>query len=223
MPSTSKKLPANGYEYIYGDPKWNTERGIRSNNCYSYAMGDYLPYRRNKAVVGDLAGYEHDIRYDSCGPLKERILKDNPGRVYEERAEAPCKNGYYKIMMFVSTLRDDTRDYGDFHFYKQHRDVVYSVQPDDTVDSIAAFFGIPKETVQEAAGTKKKLKPGQEIFLKDANVFSHKLGWATGALLTDSCGKRIDDPRKACRKYGLTYDSYCGSYCVRAHRTKTSK
>jgi len=217
------KLPANGYEEIFGDPKWDTERGVRSNNCYSYAMGHYRPYRRNKAVVGDLAGYDHDIRYDSCEPLKKRILKDNPGRIYEEQPEVPCKDGFYKIMMFVSSLRDKTRHYGDFHFYKQHRDVVYSVQKGDTIESIASFFGISEKAVRDAMPSgSSSLKAGQELFLKNANVFSHKLGWATGALLTDSCGKRIDDPRKACRSYGLTYDAYCGSYCVRARRTKTS-
>lgn len=217
-----KKLPANGYEEIFGDPKWDTERGVRSNNCYSYAMGDYLPYRRNKAVVGDLAGYDHDIRYDSCEPLKKRILRDNPGRIYEEQPEVPCKDGFYKIMMFVSTQTKNGRDYGDFHFYKQHRDVVYTVQPGDTIESIASFFGISQKIVRDALLGSSTLKAGQELFLKGANVFSHKLGWATGALLRDSCGKRIDDPRKACRAYGLTYDAYCGSYCVRAHRTKTS-
>jgi hypothetical protein len=222
MPSSSKKLPTTGYEEIFGDPRWNSERGIRSNNCYSYAMGHYRPYRRNKAVVGDLAGYDHDIRYDSCAPLKERILKDNPKRIYEVDPKVPCKDGFYKIMMFVSTQTKHGREFGDFHFYKQHRDVAYNVQRGDTIESIASFFGIPRETVQEAA-QKKTLKPDQVIFLKGANVFSHKLGWATGALLTDSCGKRIDDPRKACRAYGLTYDSYCGSYCVRARRTKTSQ
>lgn len=210
-------LPTTGYEEIYGDKKWKMRRGIRSNNCYSYAMGDYRPHRRHKAVVGDLGGYKHDILYDSCTPLKKRLLEDNPGRVYPVEATEPCKAGFYKIMMFVSSKRDDSA-YGDFHFYKQHRDVVYAVQPGDTAESIASFFGIPVERVTGGG----RLKEGAEIYLKNVNVFSHKLGWATPSLLTDSCGKSIKDPQKACRKYTLDYDTFCGAYCVRARRVKTS-
>lgn len=216
-------LPTNGHEEVFGvDGRWNTRRGIRNNNCYSYAMGDYRPHRRNKAVVGDLAGYAHDVRYDSCNPLKKRLLEDNPGRVYPVRPEVPCRAGFYKIMMFVASARRE-RGYGDFHFYKQHKDVAYEVQPGDTIDSIGSFFGVSRDIVMRAARGNSRLTPGTQLRLENVNVFSHKLGWATPALLKDSCNRAIKDPRKACRKYSVTYDKYCGAYCVRARRVKTSR
>jgi len=211
------KLKTNGHEVVFGDPRWETKRGIGSNNCYSYAMNDYRPHRPFKAVVGDLAGYQYDIRYDSCAPLKERLLKDNLGFIYETKAEVPCKPGFYKVMMVVASKK--TNDgFGDFHFYKHHRDIAYKVQPTDTPQKIAKFFGIPEDRVP------KNVVPGKRILLQDVNVFSHKLGWATKPLLTDSCGKAIHDPRTACRAHGnLEYDQFCGSYCVAANRVKTSR
>lgn len=217
-------LPTSGYEVVYGvNPKWDKLKGVRNNNCYSYAMNDYKPYRRHKAVVGDLAGYKTDIAYDTCPPVEERLLKDNPGRVYKEEPAKPCKEGFYKVMMFVASERRNS-GVGDFHFYKQHRDVLYSIQPKDTVDSIATFFGIPKEKVVQANGGKTTLRPGNKIMLSHVNIFSHKLGWATTPLLVDSCKNVIKDPRVACRQHSvLKYDRYCGSYCVKAHRVKTSR
>lgn len=213
-------IPTSGYERIYGDPRWETRRGIHNNNCYSYAMDHYLPYREHKAVIGNLAGYKQDIHYNTCAPLHKRILQDNKGRIYREDPEKACKPGHYKIMMVVAN-KQDPDGYGDFHFYKHHKDVVYTVKKGDTVASIATFFGVPEAKVI-LASEGKKLTVGRRLLLKDVNIFSHKRGWATAPLLDDACGKAIKDPRKACRDYSIKYNKYCGSYCVRAGNVKTS-
>lgn len=214
-------IPVSGSEVPYGDPRWDTEVGIASNNCYSYAMNDYRNYRPRKAVVGDLGGFEQDIRYNSCPPLKHRLLRDNPNKVYKEHPMRPCKPGFYKIMMFASS--DISGDgYGDFHFYKHHRDVVYTVQKGDTTQSIASFFDVPAKTIREGNNGKAKVKEGDTIRIPNISIFSHKRGWATPSLLHDACGKSIKDPRTACRAYELIYDKFCGSYCVRANAVKTS-
>jgi hypothetical protein len=98
---------------------------------------------------------------------------------------------------------------GDFHFYKQHGSVKYKVKKADTVQSIAKFFQIPMTRLP-----KKLPETGSYIRFR-ANVFSHKLGWATGPLLTDASGKVIKDPRTANRKYGFNYSKYCCSFCVK--------
>jgi hypothetical protein len=214
-------LPTSGYEIVYGDPRWESKRGIRNNNCYSYAMNDYKPHRDHKAVVGDLGGFKHDIKYNSCKELDERILKDNPGRIYPTSADVPCKQGYYKIMMVVAPAQDAT-GYGDFHFYKQHKDIVYTTQPGDTVHSIARFFGISAAKVILANGRSARLAEGTPLMIKDVHLWSHKRGWATPPLLTDACGKVIRDPRKACRTYSMDYKDVCGSFCVRSGRVRTS-
>ncbi len=63
---------------------------------------------------------------------------------------------------------------------------------------------------------------GKKIQFK-VNTWSHKMGWATGPLLTDSCGKAIKDPRKACKNYSFNYKNYCSSMCVRKNAVKAGK
>lgn len=218
-----ENLPTSGHEEIYGDKRWFTERGVRNNNCYAYAMDHYRPHRNHKSVVGDVAGYNHDITYDTCGPLKERILKDNPGgRIYPAAEDTACGPGFYKIMMFAASSKEPG-GYGDFHFFKQHKDILYTVQKGDTVHSVARFFGLPASRIVEANKGAQRLQEGDRLFLTNVNVWSHKLGWATSPLLTDSCKKVIKDPRHACLSYSMTYNQYCGAYCVKAGHVKTSR
>lgn len=212
-------LPLSGSEPTYSKPsKWDTQAGVRSNNCYNYAFDNYASRRKNKTVPGDRSGYRHDISYSSCPPLKKRLLDDNKGMIYEEHPTIPCKEGFYKTMMFVSSKEED--GYGDFHFYRQNKDVVYEVRKGDSSASIAMNFAVPEYNIVRANGGSKVVVPGKKLLIENANVFSHKLGWATGGLITDSCGKIIKDPRKACRDHALSYDLFCGSYCVKTRPEK---
>lgn len=150
-------------------------------------------------------------------------MSDNPKKVYVcKDPEKRCKKGYYKTMLFVAPARpSDWISQGDFHWYKQHGVVEYKVKKGDTATSIARFFKVPLQRISRAverAKAKNKLvrtlKPGKLLVFK-ANVWSHKRGWATGALLTDAKGKIIKDPRVASRSYpGLNYKLFCNAFCV---------
>jgi len=126
-----------------------------------------------------------------------------------------CKKGYYKSMMVVAPTDRNGNPGGDFHFYKQHGVVRYKLRKGDTVKTLASFFGVSQYKIKKAMGANPRM--GKIIVFK-CNLFSHKMGWATGPLLVDSCGKVIKDPRKACRKYGLNYSKYCNSFCVASNK-----
>ena len=112
-------------------------------------------------------------------------------------------------MMFVAPKNIYNNSTGDFHFYKQHGRVKYTVKKGDTPTKIARFFKISLLQVPS-----KLPVPGKTINIR-ANVWSHKLGWATGPLLYDAAGKVIKDPRKANRNYGYKYSKFCCSFCVK--------
>ena len=216
--SKPKRLPLSGGETKFKYNPW-LKKGVRSNNCYAYAVGSYKDFRLQKSTPGNRSGLSDKYHtYTHCKGLANRVISDNPGKVYKCNASAKCKPGFYKVMMVVAPY-DKNGNGGDFHFYKQHAEIEYRVKEGDTQKSIAEFFKIPVYRVQKA-GT---LKAGRLIKLK-ANVFSHKRGWATGPLFKDACGKVILDPRKACRKYlGLNYSRYCSSFCVKNRGIKVGK
>jgi len=144
--------------------------------------------------------------------ITKRVMADNPGNIYQEIAERPCKQGFHKIFLF----NDPHPTMGDFHFYKQVKDLVMTAQPGDTAASLAERFTIPIENVISLGKGK--------VLLRNTGIFSHKLGHATGALIHDSCGKLIRDPRKACRSVGnRTYSLQCGSFCARSGWAKSRK
>ena len=206
-------LPTSGFEKLFRREPW--VNGIRSNNCYAYAMNDFQGYRLHKSIPGNRSGLSNlPHTYTHCKDLKRRLLSDNPGRVYPTKPKTKCKSGFYKIMMFVApkTSNGKSVNYGDFHFYKQHNEVRYKIKVGDTITSIAKFFDVPVSRIRRSfIGP---LKPKTFIRFK-VNIFSHKLGWATGPLLTDSCGKTIKNPLKSCRTYSYDYSKYCNSFCVR--------
>ena len=206
-------LPLSGSEPKFTNRRWSTKKGVGSNNCYAYAVGDYEAYRWQKSIPGDRSGLSNKgHNYTSCKGLADRVVSDNPTKVYKARANERCKKGYYKVMMFVSPGRPTNYiRQGDFHFYKQHGAVEYKVKKGNTYENIAKFFKVPVSRVKKAG----KLIPGKLLKFK-ANVFSHKRGWATGPLLVDAKGKSIQDPRSASRDYpGLNYKKYCSSFCVK--------
>ena len=215
-------LPLSGSETLFTENKWSTTKGVRHNNCYSYAANNYSNTRVQKAVPGGMIAKREgrSPNYDaplSCANLVPKVVGDNPEGVYRVAdVDAPCKRGFYKIMMFV----DPGRDYdGDFHFYKQHKDVEYRVQEGDTLQIIARMFYVTVEYLLKhnpKVSSNADLRPGTtKVFVPDVNAWSHKMGHATGALITDSCGKIIKDPRKACRAYSHNYKNFCGGFCVR--------
>lgn len=220
-------LPTSGSEPVFDEDPWSTENGVTHNNCYSYAMDNFESKRRTrKAVPGDRAGLG-DLPDGplSCKPLHKRVLQDNPASVYAAGPRDACKPGFYKVMMFI----DADKEYGDFHFYKQHRHVIYRTVKGDTLRSIAKMFRVTvayvrahnKRRLNAATSNAETLRPGTRIALPRVNVWSHKLGHATGALLLDSCGKVITDPRDACRSYSHTYKDYCGSFCAKKGSVRT--
>ena len=205
----TKRLPVSGYEPLFTKRGW--EDGIRSNNCYAYAVNDFRSYRIHKSIPGDRSGLSKlPHNYTNCNDLPRRVISDNPGKVYKTRADKKCKKGYYKIMMFVAPRNIYNEPTGDFHFYKQHSRVEYRVKPGETVKSIAKFFKIPPKEIAKAG----PIIVGRRITFK-ANIWSHKQGWATGALLKDATGNSIIDPRFADRTYGHDYRKYCCSFCVK--------
>ena len=202
-------LPLSGSESVYSWFPWGGQ-GLRVDNCYAYAVGDHAEYRNNKSVPGNRSGMSSIFHtYRTCKGLAKRVISDNPKKVYRAKAEQKCKRGFYKIMMFVAPTNVYHNSTGDFHFYKQHGVIKYKVKKEDTREKIAKFFKIPLTRLP-----KKLPETGTNIKFR-ANVFSHKLGWATGPLLEDSAGKVIKDPRRAARKYGYNYTKYCCSFCVR--------
>lgn len=214
-------LPLSGSERVFTNRRWGTKTGVNNNNCYAYAVGDYESYRWQKSIPGDRSGLSDNWHtYTHCKGLPNRVISDNPTKVYLAKPEEKCKKGYYKVMMFVSPGRPTNYiRQGDFHFYVQHGVVEYKIKPHDTQESVAKFFKVPLTRIKKAG----KFAVGKRIIFR-ANVFSHKRGWATGPLLTDAAGKSMTDPRKASRDYpGLDYERYCSSFCVKNKGIKVGK
>ena len=221
--SKKKELPLSGAEKVFTRDNWT--KHVKSNNCYAYSVNDLRRFRPQKSVPGDRTNREpvYGFQYLTCGNLAELVEADNPGKVYRAKATAPCKQGFYKIMMFVAPSADPNNAHGgDFHFYKQHGRAQYVVRATDNYSSIARFFGVSPTTIKKYS--KAKLTPGKKITFP-VNLWSHKRGWATGPLLVDASGKTIKDPRKADKNYSsLKYNSYCSSFCVSSSgKAKTGK
>ena len=203
------KVPLSGSEPVYSWFPWGGS-GLHVDNCYAYAVGDHAKYRNNKSVPGNHSGQSSMFHtYRTCKGLAKRVISDNPKKVYQVGGDEKCKRNFYKIMMFVAPTNKYHNSTGDFHFYKQHGLVKYTIRKGDTPGKIAKFFKIAISKIP------KKLPAVGEITKIKANVFSHKLGWATGPLLYDAGGKVIKDPRTANRKYGYNYTKYCSSFCVK--------
>lgn len=198
-------LPLSGSETIFSVRPWN--RGVNSDNCYDYAIGDFETGRLVKSTPGNRAGISSNgMNFTTCRGIRRRILGDNPKTVYAlKNANKVCKKGHYKIMSFVSPD-------GDFHFYKQVKGVEYKVQDGDTYTKIARFLRVAPATVKRVA--KQKLVVGKKIVVP-VNLWAHKQGWGAVPILVDASGKTIYDPRRADRKYpGLNYTKFCCAYCV---------
>lgn len=212
-----KELPLSGSEKKFTTRWWGAKKGVDNNNCYAYAVNDPENYRWQKSIPGDRSGMSNSYHnYTHCKGLPERVLSDNPRKVYKVDPILRCKRGFFKIMMFTSPQ-------GDFHFYKQHGVCEYKVQPGDTLTKVSKFFKVPVERIRAAAQKAGGFKEGKRIVFK-VNLWSHKRGWATGPLLVDAKGKMIKDPRTAARNYpGLNYSNFCSAFCVKDRGIKVGK
>ena len=206
------RLPTSGSEIPFSLQPW-ISIGRQSNNCYAYAVNDFDFFRVQKSTPGDQSHVRNNRlpSYDTVKGLRKRMLLDNPKKIYASRTCTKCRKGFYKIMMFAAI---QGREFGDFHYYKQHSAVEYRVMPGDTIPKVARFFAVPVSRVRTAAGG-RPLKVGSTIKFR-ANFWSHKRGWGTGPLLKDAAGKPIRNPLSANRSYpGLNYSTYGGSFCVK--------
>ena len=61
-----KPLPTSGDEPAFTEGRWGSPAGIRSNNCYDYAMNDYANSRDQKSSPGNKTG----LRNNNYGPIK---------------------------------------------------------------------------------------------------------------------------------------------------------
>lgn len=197
-------MPVSGSEETFTNLTYGTNRARVNNNCWAWAIDAYADHGNRKLQPGNLSGSANvDLNLTNCDDVRRRALADLRDDIYEAKdADAPCRSGFYKIMSFL-----DTRDGGkDYHWYKQHRDVLVRAEGRSQAQ-IARQFGVPTSRV--AMGSTHALVLG-------ADIWSHKQGFATGPLIVDACGKLIKDPRKACRRYSeYHYDTFCGAYCVR--------
>ena len=200
-----RKLPLSGSEIPFKIQPWLKNYG--SNNCYAYAVNDFASYRHQKSVPGARVSKNLPHSYTHCKGLLDRVIADNPRKVYKTNKNKACKKGYYKIMMVAGNGLFGS---GDFHFYKQHGLVKHKVKPGETYKGIANHYNLPYHRVLKSG----PLKVGHFLNIK-INIWSHKRGWATGPLIRDACNRVLTDPSTACRKYSINYKNYCGSLCIR--------
>lgn len=220
-----RKLPTSGSEVVYEAMPWSSPSGIRTANCWAYSVDSYNERREEKSQPGNMAarrrgfpdraamlgaqGLRGGRGELTCGSLRQRVLDDLQDAVYVEDPDRPCRSGFYKIMMTVADGPGEGSK--DFHVYKQHQHIVADVKPGETAAALAARYRVHPSDVTP-------LRPGK-AFVRNAGVFTHKLGHATGSLLEDSCGRPIFDPRKACRRVGQrNYKKVCNSFCVKSQR-----
>lgn len=201
------RLPLSGSEDTYTDLVYGTRRGKGNNNCYGYAIDRYRNSGSNKLQPGNVSKSPGELNLGSCAALRLRSMADLKGRAYEVDADKPCRAGHYKIMAFLS--KDN-----DYHWYKQHKDAL--VRLSHKMRDLAALSRVLGVAPRQLQSPSPNPKPGDLVLVRNAGVWSHKQGLATGPLLRDACGKVITDPRRACKNYGrLNYTDYCGAFCVK--------
>lgn len=210
-----QKLPSTG-DSVYHALPWSSPDGITRANCYAYALDAFDPTSTTKLQPGDLAarrrGYTDRhaealatgaVDKTTCSNIRTRMQDDLGDDVYVERPRTPCQQGFYKIMLSIA--RNKTQN--DYHYYVNFQHLLLDESSHTSLAEIAHRYQVPVQNI-----TRK----GSKVFVRDANVWASKHGFATGALLKDTCGKPIFDPRLACRKVNdLDYKIMCDSFCVR--------
>lgn len=208
---SSVRNTSNTYsDYLYSNPL-----GTRQNNCYAWAINQYRNSGDEKLQPGDLAKMSGGVDLSNCDDLVKRALADAKSQgwtlQYIGNASEPCGPGSYKIVAVLAPNRD-------FHWYRQHRDLLYRVKTERTIADLAREFQVPTSQISVPNVNATTVRVGDVVLIKNANVWSHKQGFSgNGPLLKDACGKIIKDPWKACRNYGrdLDYTTICGAFCFR--------
>ena len=209
--TTTATLPVSGSEEPFTDLTYGTARGRGNNNCYAYAIDTYRNSGGVKLQPGNLSrrsGNNGGMDLQSCDAITSRAMADLRDRGYAAPADRACKKGYYKVMAFLAPGND-------YHWYRQHKDALVRLTAEvPTVAALAAAMGVPASKVYAPS---RSPRIGDVVLVKDAKLWSHKQGHATGPLLKDACGKAIRDPRAACRRYTeeLDYTRFCGAMCVK--------
>lgn len=190
-------------------------KGVRRGNCYAYAMLDCSGADGYKRQPGEASGMSvlENVSRKSCPALVSRVIRDNPNSVYLADPAEQCKPGHYKIMLFAGDSRDGSG--GDFHFFRQTRNVKFRAKGVDTIEHIAKRFEVNPSQVE---APRNPVMPGDKVRVNDAYIWTQKAG-LTVQSLTDSCGRIIKDPRQACRTAGsITYSNLCSTFCVKRKR-----
>ena len=208
----SAKLPTSGSEPLFSDLVYGTPRGRVNNNCYAWAIDAYRGSGGIKLQPGNISRQTTNKNASSCPFIRDRTMDDNRQRgIYAVDPKAMCRKGFYKIMSFIDPGND-------YHWYKQNGSLLYRVSENETPASIARDLGVRPSAVVTAT---RSLDAGDLVFVRNAGVFSHKQGFATGPLLRDASHQIIPDPRYANRDYGdYNYKKFCGAMCIRNVRTR---
>lgn len=206
-------MPLSGSEPLFSDLEYGTRGGTDNNNCYAYAIGSYRVSCGYKLQPGNLSRQSSNRDSSSCAFLSDRALDDNRRRgIYRANPDRACRKGFYKIMSFIDKGKD-------YHWYVQNGSLLYRVLPGETRSTIARKFGVP---VRDVVFPERQPRPGDMVYVRNAGVWSHKQGLATGPLLVDAAKRVITDPRTANRNYGsLNYRTTCGAYCIRDIRARS--
>lgn len=190
---------------------YGTDHGTSSNNCYAWAIGHYKDTGNpHKLQPGELSGTSGGPL--TCKNLERQAMADAKatGHVFTKasRVHQRCGNGQYKIMLFL----DPDNDY---HWYRQHRNVLYNVKTPMTAKELAKKFKVSVNDVHVPRETRHGVVPKGLVLIRNAWTWSHKRGLSNeGPILVDAGGNVIFDPKKANRAYdGLNYTVHCGTYC----------
>lgn len=182
------------------------KKGVRRGNCYASSFLNCSGEEGYKKQPGDVSGKTPltDIGPKSCSALVSRVLNDNPHTAYLADPAEPCQAGHYKVMMFAGN--------GDYHFWRQARNVRTRIKTKESVKQLAKRFGVHVSQIQ---APRDPVDVGDVVKVLNANLFVHKPGH-TAQRLDDSCGRLIKDPRTACRQSGdINYSNLCSTFCVR--------
>lgn len=187
---------------------YGSRTGTRNNNCYAWAIGNYRESGEVKLQPGDLSGTSGGSL--TCANLKRQAFADATAQkksmtrvMWPRGGRFRCGKSAYGIMLFT----DPNRDY---HWYRQHKHVLYRLKTPTTVAELAKRFKVSPKAI-----TAPSLNVGSLVLIRNAWVWSHKRGLSgEGPVLVDALGEIIFDPRKASRDYGdLNYTQFCGAFC----------
>lgn len=197
----------------YSNLLYRTDVGTQENNCYAYAIDHYENSGGVKLQPGNLAGLIDPVDISDCKDMKRRVQADADAMGWTLKVVEPsteCPPGSMKIASVIAP-------HEDFHWYRFHKHIMYTVKKPRTIEDIAKQFSVPVKSIQVPKQPSQKIQPGDTLFIQDVNVWSHKQGFSPkGPLLVDACGKVIKDPGTACRTYGnrLNYNTVCTYYCL---------